>query len=280
MATASSWSPLLRLRQRVGVHEAEQRLEHPRLHALDLHAAADGAAGHLLLRHGEELRLEDRGPRRQQAAVRVVRGLAADIDHDVRALLLPQQVAEVPVQVRRQQDDARRGQSGVAGAVGGVLGPVLDDGDVAPDGEAVVLEAARLLKVTPMDELLEPLAHLLAVEVVHAPGRPGVPGHGVPRRVEQGEAELDGVRPGHLPAAATVDRLEVEGDVLRPAVAVGVVGDPPPVARRVERWRRRRPVRRELPGRREPSDGQVVVPRHLARDDGGGRSGEPACGGG
>ena len=51
--------PLLhRLRQRVGVHEVEQRLEHRRRHVTDLDGIVGG--GVALHHHAKELRVEDR----------------------------------------------------------------------------------------------------------------------------------------------------------------------------------------------------------------------------
>jgi hypothetical protein len=92
----------------------EHRLEHLGLHALDVDAAV-GAAGFLFLRvvGGEQLRLQDRGPRCDQPPVRVERRLTpADVDGDVRAsFVLPQEAGELLVQVGRRHRDGRRRSS-------------------------------------------------------------------------------------------------------------------------------------------------------------------------
>ena len=116
---------------------------------------------------------------------------------------------------------------------------VVEDGDVAPDGEAVVPEVLRPLQLVPPDELAaaQGLAGLLAeggrVDLGVRPARRLV------AVTHQGEPELD--QDVVVSAAAggggvVVVELEDEGDeagVLR-AVPVGEELDPPGAARRLE----------------------------------------------
>ena len=116
-------------------------------------------------------------------------------------------------------------------------GRLLDDGDVAPDGEAVVLKEPRILQALHGDEPREAPAAVGAR--IGARGALGVrwprqqPGAGV----YQGEPELGVDDAGALPLLVlVVVTREEEGDVTGgiPAVPIGIATDLPSVACRLE----------------------------------------------
>ncbi|BAF26565.1 Os10g0427700 [Oryza sativa Japonica Group] len=152
----------LHLRQRVGVHEAEQQLEHLRLHVFNVHDSISVA----LLHRAVERRPEHRRPRREHAPVRGER-LAADLKHHIRALLGLQQVAELLVHVGRGH-----GYKGFDGEyLGRLLGADLtDDDNVAPDGERIVPKIIGLLEIYPFDELhIAPTTRILEIKCLYGP---------------------------------------------------------------------------------------------------------------
>uniref|UniRef100_A0A0E0P9C8 Uncharacterized protein n=1 Tax=Oryza rufipogon TaxID=4529 RepID=A0A0E0P9C8_ORYRU len=165
------------LRQRVGVHEAEQSLEVVRLHVVDAYDGASTTGGGRavvdvlrILFQAEELRVEHRRPGREHVPVRRER-LAVNLERHVGALPSGEEATEVMGQVRRWHRH-RRGR-GWLGDVSNILRlRWLDDREVTPDRETVVPEVLRSLKHGLLDEKPCPL-----IVVVVSEGKPRVTVH-------------------------------------------------------------------------------------------------------
>lgn len=113
-------------------------MERRSIHTVDLDARISLVAG--------ELGLEDRRPCREHAPVCTER-LVADLERHVGAVLGAKEAGEVDAQVglRHIEERLLHAEAQVA-----------HDIDVAPDGEAVVLQVRRALQVESLDENVHP----------------------------------------------------------------------------------------------------------------------------
>jgi hypothetical protein len=189
-------------------------------------------------------------------------GLAVHLERHVSGLAGREESAQVTVQLRRWHHHCRRRRSRRCAV--DVLGVNLrHHGQVAPDGEAVVLEMPRLFQLVPLNE--SPESPAAVGEGFHLAGGQGT--HRLPAMVEEAEPVLcfDALKD-------VVVELEKEGDVVGPvrSVSVGVVEDVPAVASDAEGSGLDVAAGRDVLGAGVAGDLQQVLAALRARDDGGG----------